>query len=101
MVSDKDEVWMTSKDLDTLKDDTSNLILTLGNQEVKSSFEVKEYENEDVMSQFSNEEGGSAWVDSSVESMMDLIHLNSNHFIKISDGEESEWISIINITRFF
>ena len=53
------------------------------------------------MSQFSNDEEGSPWVDFNEESAMNLIQLNSNHFIEISDGEDSNCVSIINLPRVF
>ena len=68
MFSDKDEVWTSSEDLNASKDGTSNLVLTLGEQEVKWSFEVKEGEKEDVISRFSNGEEELLWVDVNKES---------------------------------
>ena len=62
IASDEDECSMPSKDLDDFKDVTSHLILIIGEKEVKSSFEVKEDEKEDVMSQFSNDEEGLLWI---------------------------------------
>ena len=42
------------------------------------------------MSQISNEEEGSTWVHSREELTMELINLNSNLLIEISDGEDSK-----------
>ena len=61
---------------------------------------MKGNEKEDEMSQFSDGEKDSLWADSN-ELATGLIQSNSNHFIEISDGEDSDLISIISLQECF
>ena len=72
-------------------------MLTLDEQEVKQFFEVIE----DLISQFSDDDEGSPWFYSSEESTLALMQLNFKCLIKINDGEEIDWISMINMPRVF